>query len=73
MRKDIRIFALVMFLIVTNTNGTFYLLFNNNCEGKSITYLIGSICFILVFSFLFAWILQKAGVKFDMKSIEKAK
>lgn len=71
MRKDIRIFALFLFMASTSSQGTFYLLFNNNCEGKSTLMLISDLVISLVISLLMAWLLQKAGARFYMKSSEK--
>lgn len=68
MRPDIKIAAILLCLNTFAINGTIYKLFINNCEGETTGKLLFMVVSTVLISFGIAFLLQKLGVRFGMKS-----
>ena len=68
MRNDVKIVAILLTLNTVAVNGTVYKLFINNCEGEKTSNLIAHLVIAIVVSFGLAFLMQKLGMKFRMKS-----
>ena len=55
-------------MTILSTNGTLYKLIDTNCEGEKTSNLIAHLVIAIVVAFVFGFLCQKIGLKFDFSN-----